>query len=500
MDHKKSIIKQYQDINKEFEESLEKRKSNHDSLETQKKDYEQKIKDISKEIDNQSVGSELFLREIFSMYTDTEFLKQNSSLLNYNEFIDAVAESMVHGNDIEIIDGDYNTFNQDIFKDLFSRLDEKIKNLFQSYNDQILVVSVIGPQSTGKSTLLNKLFNTNFQMSVGRCTKGLYASFKKTTLNGKDHFLLILDTKGLLSIEKPNEKYDKQLTLFSMACSHIFIINVNGEINNAIRKLLSVSLYAAGRTQILQHKPIVYFVLRNMIDLNIEKQSEMIAGIENALNEVSKLSNIPFKSVLDYRDQDSYVLTVSAFTKDSIYHKETLTFETTKSSFNFCNYMETFRAKLLENTIDLKSDISKLSTWSSHAAAVWTTILHYNDFFMYDSVKEIEEREDLTKILNELIEKQLKPKMKTIKTKYITDFENEANNEKTVSIDIPYEHLEQEIRDFINEMHQKFENIEKTKSKSQTLVQEYLKRIDSFILTIHNEIKNELEKIKEIFF
>ena len=90
--------------------------------------------------------------------------------------------------------------------------------------------------------------------------------------------------------------------------------------------------------------------------------------------------------------------------------------------------------------------------------------------------------------------------MKTIKTKYITDFENEANNEKTVSIDIPYEHLKQEIHVFINEMYRMFENIEKTKSKSQALVKEYLKRIDSFILTIHNEIKNELEKIKEIFF
>ena len=499
MDHKKSIIKQYQDINKEFEESLEKKKSNHDSLETQKKDYEQKIKDISKEIDNQSVGSELFLREIFSMYTDTEFLKQNSSLLNYNEFIDAVAESMVHGNDIEIIDGDYNTFNQDIFKDLFSRLDEKIKNLFQSYNDQILVVSVIGPQSTGKSTLLNKLFNTNFQMSAGRCTKGLYASFKKTTLNGKDHFLLILDTEGLLSIEKSNEEYDKQLTLFSMACSHIFIINVNGEINNAIRKILSISLYAAGRTQTLQHKPIIYFVLRNMIDLNIEKQSEMIAGIENALKEVSKLSNIPFKSVIDYRDQDSYVLTVSAFTKDSIGHEKKTIFETTKSSFNFCDIMEKFRAKLLQNTVDSKSPISKLSTWSNHAATVWKTILCFNDFFMYESIKEIEERDELTKVLNELIDKQLKPKMQEIKTKYLSSLENEAKNEKTNTIIVPHLQLDQEIDDFIKEIHKTFEDNEKTKSKSKALVKEYFRRIDSFINTIKDEIQNEIKKIKEKF-
>jgi len=43
-----------------------------------------------------------------------------------------------------------------------------------------MIVSIIGPQSTGKSTLLNFLFGTNFQMSAGRCTRGLYASIFET--------------------------------------------------------------------------------------------------------------------------------------------------------------------------------------------------------------------------------------------------------------------------------------------------------------------------------
>ena len=41
-------------------------------------------------------------------------------------------------------------------------------------NDEILVISVIGPQSSGKSLLLNTLFGTQFQSSAGRCTKGVY--------------------------------------------------------------------------------------------------------------------------------------------------------------------------------------------------------------------------------------------------------------------------------------------------------------------------------------
>lgn len=500
-DEKKSFVKKYQEKSKQFEESLKASKSNHDTLETEIKELSEKIRVISKEIDDETVSSELFIREIFLMYSDTNFCKNNSQSLNYNEFIDAVAESMINGNDTEIIDGDYNTFNQNIFKDLFGTLDKKIKNLFSDYDDQILVVSVIGPQSTGKSTLLNKLFNTNFQMSAGRCSKGLYASIKKTTLNNKDHFLLILDTEGLLSIEKSNEEYDKQLTLFSMACSHIFIINVNGEINNAIRKILSISLYAAAKTQTLRHKPIVYFVLRNMNDTNIEKQSEMIVGIENALNEVSKLSNVAFKSVLDYRNQDSFILTISAFKKDSVYHESNPIFEKTTSALDFCDTMEKFRAKLLENTVDHASPISKLSTWSNHAASIRSILQYFNDFFIYESVKEIEERDDLTKILNELIGSKLAPKMEKIKTKYLDLVENEVNDVKTVAFNISkhLESLNQVITDFKSEIIKEFLDNEKTKSKSKALIKEYTKRIVSIITPDDEEIRYKIGKLGETF-
>ena len=46
-----------------------------------------------------------------------------------------------------------------------------------------LVVSVFGPQSSGKSTLLNYLFGTQFLSSTGRCTKGMYGA----VMNLKNH-------------------------------------------------------------------------------------------------------------------------------------------------------------------------------------------------------------------------------------------------------------------------------------------------------------------------
>ena len=43
-------------------------------------------------------------------------------------------------------------------------------------NSRVLVISVLGPQSSGKSTLLNYMFGCLFATSAGRCTKGIYGS------------------------------------------------------------------------------------------------------------------------------------------------------------------------------------------------------------------------------------------------------------------------------------------------------------------------------------
>jgi ABC-type branched-subunit amino acid transport system ATPase component len=47
-------------------------------------------------------------------------------------------------------------------------------------NKRVCVVSVIGVQSSGKSTMLNTMFGLDFAVSAGRCTRGIYAQLVKT--------------------------------------------------------------------------------------------------------------------------------------------------------------------------------------------------------------------------------------------------------------------------------------------------------------------------------
>ncbi|CAF1489699.1 unnamed protein product [Rotaria magnacalcarata] len=170
-------------------------------------ELERRKKENSTLIDQRTINKDFFKRELLSIYGDDDFLKHQSTrnkLFNKDLYISSFVGYIRKGNEIEIIDGDNNEFNTKIVADIFRGLQAIV-----SEDEEPFVVSVIGPQSTGKSTLLNMLFGSNFQMSAGRCTKGLYASLFKTDYPNAKR-LMVLDTEGLMSIEKANEEYDKK--------------------------------------------------------------------------------------------------------------------------------------------------------------------------------------------------------------------------------------------------------------------------------------------------
>lgn len=55
----------------------------------------------------------------------------------------------------------------------------QLRNVLSTKEDRAIVVTVLGPQSSGKSTLLNFLFGCDFATSEGRCTRGVYGTYFK---------------------------------------------------------------------------------------------------------------------------------------------------------------------------------------------------------------------------------------------------------------------------------------------------------------------------------
>ena len=88
-------------------------------------------------------------------------------------------------------------------------------------------IAIIGAQSSGKSTLLNKLFDTNFEiMSAdkgrGQTTKGIWMSCHLKTK------MLILDCEGTDSKERgeSRHKFEHCSSLFALAISYVLMLNM----------------------------------------------------------------------------------------------------------------------------------------------------------------------------------------------------------------------------------------------------------------------------------
>lgn len=88
----------------------------------------------------------------------------------------------------EIIDGENFYFPKQFLKDIFD------SELF--HQKKICVISIIGPQNSGKSTLLNYLLGCDFKVSDGRCTKGIYGTLIKSKIP-EFELILVIDSEGL---------------------------------------------------------------------------------------------------------------------------------------------------------------------------------------------------------------------------------------------------------------------------------------------------------------
>ena len=149
-------------------------------------------------------------------------------------------------------------------------------------------MSIFGPQSSGKSTLLNYLFGCKFLTSAGRCTKGIYASLAKLSrpVNCRDQFL-ILDTEGLDAIERRSLiQFDRTMVLFCLAVSQVVIINVKGDIGREMQNLLQICAYSLNKLKVRRvTAPQIFFVLNQQADPNITNHLNSINILMDRLNE-----------------------------------------------------------------------------------------------------------------------------------------------------------------------------------------------------------------------
>jgi GTPase Era involved in 16S rRNA processing len=97
------------------------------------------------------------------------------------------------------------------------------------------LISVFGSQSTGKSTLLNHLFGTEFSvMSESerrQTTKGIWMSKNKREGGDADKKMadniLVMDVEGTDGRERGEDQdFERKSALFALATSEVLIVNI----------------------------------------------------------------------------------------------------------------------------------------------------------------------------------------------------------------------------------------------------------------------------------
>ncbi|XP_010256383.1 PREDICTED: protein ROOT HAIR DEFECTIVE 3-like isoform X1 [Nelumbo nucifera] len=153
-----------------------------------------------------------------------------------------------------------------IFNDKFS----KILKLDESGSSYV-IISIMGPQSSGKSTLLNHLFGTNFKemkAEIGRnqTTKGIWLAKCTNT----EPYALVADLEGNDGTERgeSDTAFEKQIALFALAISDAVIVNMwchdVGRIHGANTHLLTIVFQVM--MQLFSgelHKRTIFFILRD---------------------------------------------------------------------------------------------------------------------------------------------------------------------------------------------------------------------------------------------
>ncbi|ROL41301.1 Interferon-induced very large GTPase 1 [Anabarilius grahami] len=270
-----------------------KMKENHDESEHLKAE-QAALERISDELQSATFGLEHIVREIGQIYESCSSVKKNKKDLqvHFSSLPSLAAEMMISGFPLELMDGD--AVHVPVIW-ISAVLDE----LIQKLGDQrVFVLSVLGLQSSGKSTMLNAMFGLTFAVSAGRCTRGAFMQLVRVSDEMKTQmnfdYLLVVDTEGLRALEltgRSTQHHDNELATFVVGIANLTLINIFGENPSEMQDILQIVVQAFMRMKKVRLNPSCVFVHQNVSDVTAgEKNMEGSRQLQEKLDEMTKLT------------------------------------------------------------------------------------------------------------------------------------------------------------------------------------------------------------------
>ena len=386
-----------------------------------------KLSEAADCITRSSLGIEHIFRELGQVYeaylASSEFLLKSkvSSQLKYDPTLlpDVVARIIFQGHSFEIINGDDNHVPLMWVSDVFDKLSEIVGR-----DKKLFAVSVLGVQSSGKSTLLNAMFGINFPVSSGRCTRGVFLQVipikPELAIQIGYDFLFLLDTEGLRAPELSGSisyKRDNEMATFIIGLADLAIINIKGENHSEVQDILQITIIAFIRMKMTLKKPKCIFVHQNVGDIQANTNL-MIARkhLIDTLNDMTlcaaqqenkELEFSQFCDVIEFNPEEDVFYFPGLFEGEP---------PMTSISSGYVQKAQELREKILVSCQNKR--FQSLKEWKRKLSEIWNSVLKENFVFSYRNILEVNARVELDSALccwhSDLIQE-----MTSIKSEYI---------------------------------------------------------------------------------
>ncbi|KAI9381483.1 hypothetical protein POPTR_015G112600v4 [Populus trichocarpa] len=241
------------------------------------------------------------------------------------------------------------------------------------------VVAIIGPQSSGKSTLMNHVFGTDFKMlnankGRGQTTKGIWIA-KSSEI---EPFTIAMDLEGTDSSARgeDNTAFEKQSTLFALAIADTVLVNMwckdIGLEHAACRPLLKL-VFQVMKRLFQPRKRTLLFVIRDHTRTPLEfLETALMKDIEKIWATVAEPETHSSAALSDYFNVEitslsSYEFEEDKF-KDQVAHLKQRFFNSNSPS----------------DLADDRLEVEPASGFSVCAEKIWKTIKDNKDLHIPD--------------------------------------------------------------------------------------------------------------------
>lgn len=472
--------------------------------------WESELEAVSQEISDTTLGIEHLLREVGQIYEALAETSQANTL--FLSLPQMVADLMLSGVPIELVDGDASYVPLKWVEAVFDKISEKIGD------KRFFVLSVLGLKNSGKSTLLNTIFKTHFNLNAGKCTRGVYMQLLKVEEMLREElgfdYVLVVDTEGLQASEIIHKAHNKEneLATFVIGIGDLTLINIMGEDLSGIQDILQIAVHAFLRMKQVKLSPRCLFIHQNTEE--IINTNHSMKRLHKKLNQMTLAA-----AELEQRLDIQYFSDVIKFDINTHIRYFAHLWEGAppmappNPSYSH-NVQELKSWILMHAKEEARENILKISVLKIRIRNLWKAIINENFIFGFKNTQEIMALNKLETVYNSYtwklrihvlnLQNQIISK---IQNKEIEDFKSLIENQvvekhDAIKQELKRYFLENRDREILAQWQERFEGrlknlkrecIKETIDKCENLIR--VKEIQDFMEKHEGELRNKLSKI-----